>query len=122
NYVKIYKPFFVGREAFIAREAKRKAEVVRFGVSEKGLPMPQPKDPVVDERGKVIGRVTSCALDTEGTLVGQAYVKEKYQTQGTPLWVLVTPRREPKSRAELEMGDRTQLPVQVEVLRRFPRL
>jgi glycine hydroxymethyltransferase len=122
GYVKIYKPFFVGREAFIEREAKRKAEVVRFGVSEKGQPMPQPKDPVVDERGKVIGHVTSCALDTEGALVGQAYIKEKYQKMGTALWVLVTPRREPKSRAELEMGDRTQLPVPVEVLRRFPRL
>ncbi|MFP4396232.1 MAG: glycine cleavage system aminomethyltransferase GcvT [Anaerolineales bacterium] len=122
GYVKIYKPFFVGREAFIEHEAQRDAEVVRFGVSEKGHPMPQPMDPVVDERGKVIGHVTSCALDTEGTLVGQAYIKEKYQKMGTPLWILVTPRREPKSRAELEMGDRAQLPVRVEVLRRFPRL
>jgi hypothetical protein len=33
----------------------------------------------------------------------------------------VTPRREPKPREALEMGDRVPLPVKIEVLSRFPK-
>jgi glycine hydroxymethyltransferase len=119
-YVKIRKPFFVGREAFIARDARREGGVVRFGVPEKG-PMPQQGDPVVDDKGKIVGFVTSCAIDTEGQQVGQAYVRDAYTVQDTRLAVLVSPRREPKPRAQLTLGDRTQLPVAIVVLSRFPK-
>jgi glycine hydroxymethyltransferase len=125
TYIKLYKPFFVGREAYIAREADRattaKAEVVRFRVPEKGHPKPESLDRVVDARGRVVGYVTSCAIDTEGYLLGQAYVQGKYQDEGTQLAVLVTPRRAPTPQDQLEMGDRTQLPVPIVVLRRFPK-
>ncbi|MBN2391422.1 MAG: glycine cleavage system aminomethyltransferase GcvT [Anaerolineae bacterium] len=119
-YVKIRKPFFVGREAFIARDARREGRVIRFGVPEKG-PMPQQGDPVVDGKGKVAGFVTSCAIDTEGQQVGQAYVRDAYTAVDTHLAVLVSPRREPKPRAQLTLGDRTQLPVGIVVLSRFPK-
>jgi glycine hydroxymethyltransferase len=121
GYVKEYKPFFVGREAFLERDAKRKSTVVRFQVPEKGQPMPQQMDPVVGDRGRVVGHVTSCSIDTGGYLLGQAYVREDYKTSGTRLAVMVTPRREPKPRSELEMGDRVTLPVEIEVLSRFPK-
>ncbi|MGC9347228.1 MAG: glycine cleavage system aminomethyltransferase GcvT [Anaerolineae bacterium] len=121
NFVKVYKPFFVGREAFIERDAERSSIVVRFGIPEKGHPMPQQLDPIVDDRGRVVGHVTSCAIDTEGFLVGQAYVRDAYEKSGTKLAVLVTPRREPKPREALEMGDRVPLPVEIEVLSRFPK-
>jgi len=120
QYVKIRKPFFVGREAFIARDAQREGEVIRFGVPERG-PMPQQGDPMVDDKGKVVGFVTSCAIDTEGQQVGQAFVRDAYTAEGTPLAVLVSPRREPKPRAQLTLGDRTQLPVNSVVLSRFPK-
>ena len=83
TYVKLYKPFFVGREAFAAREHERDAEVVRFRVTEKGQPRPQAHDPVVDDRGKVVGQVTSCAIDAEGYLLGQAYVRTSAGKRGT---------------------------------------
>lgn len=121
TYPKTYKPFFVGREAFIERDLKRDATVVRFRVPEKGQPMPQPMDPVIDDRGRVVGHVTSCAIDTEGYLLGQAYVREDYKSTGTTLEVMVTPRRKPKPREALKMGDRVSLPVTIEVLSRFPR-
>ncbi len=121
TYVKLYKPFFVGREAFAASEQDRDAEVVRFRVTEKGQPRPQSLDPVVDDRGKVVGRVTSCAIDSEGYLLGQAYVRTRAGTRGTRLSVMVSPRRKPKPREELGMGDRVTLSVAIEVLRRFPR-
>ncbi|MBN1246888.1 MAG: glycine cleavage system aminomethyltransferase GcvT [Anaerolineae bacterium] len=121
TYPKPYKPFFVGREAYIEREAKREGQVVRFGVPEKGQPMPQPLDPVVDDKGRVVGRVTSCAIDTEGYLIGQAFVREDYRTSGTKLQVLVAPRRKPKAHEDLDIGDRVPLPVDIEVLSRFPK-
>ncbi len=121
TYIKTYKPFFVGREAYITREAKRKACVLRFQVPEKGQPMPQQLDRLVDERGKVVGYVTSCAIDTEGMLLGQAYVNLEYHKEGTQLAILVTPRRTPKPNSDLKLGERTQLPVPVIVLSRFPK-
>ena len=121
SYIKLYKPFFVGREAFVARETKRKAEVVRFQVPEKGQPKPENLDRVIDENGKVIGYVTSCAVDAEGLLLGQAYVDQRYTAEGTRLAVLVTPRRAPKPQAELKPGDKVQLPVPMVVLSRFPK-
>ena len=120
-YPKTYKPFFVGREAFIERDAKRSAIIVRFRVTEKGQPMPQQLDPVVDARGRVVGRVTSCAIDNDGYLLGQAFVRDQFRRAGTKLRVLVTPRRAPKAHEDLKMGDRVGLPVSIEVLRRFPR-
>ena len=121
TYPKAYKPFFVGREAYIELEAKREASVVRFRVPEKGQPMPQPLDPVVDDRGRVVGRVTSCSVDTEGFLLGQAFVRDAYVKQGTVLDVLVAPRREPKPHQALTIGDRVALPTKIEVISRFPK-
>ena len=120
TYAKVYKPFFVGREAFIAHAEKRDGGVVRFGVPTRG-PMPQHGDPVVDERSRVVGFVTSCAIDTEGRQLGQAFVRDAYTKAGTKLAVLVSPRRAPKPREQLKLGDRLQLPVTIKVLRRFPK-
>ncbi len=121
TYPKWYKPFFVGREAYIEQELKRDSIVVRFHVAEKGQPMPQLLDPVIDARGRVVGRVTSCSLDTEGYLVGQAYVRESVKKVGTALSILPTPRRAPKPQPDLEMGDRVNLPVAIEIISRFPK-
>jgi glycine hydroxymethyltransferase len=121
TYPKWYKPFFVGREAYIERELKRDAIVVRFRVPEKGQPMPQLLDPVVDSRGRVVGRVTSCSLDTEGFLLGQAFVRESVKKVGTSLSVLATPHRAPKPQSELKLGDRVGLPIAIEIVSRFPK-
>jgi Glycine cleavage system T protein (aminomethyltransferase) len=68
-YVKTYKPWFIGREAFIAREKKRQGVVVRFRFPEKGVRMAHNGDPVLDKRGRVIGWVTSCAADMDGGIL-----------------------------------------------------
>jgi len=121
TYIKTYKPFFVGREAYIQRESQRQGEVIRFRVPEKGQPVPQQLDRLVDDKGKVVGQVTSCVLDAEGALLGQAYVSAEYHKAGTVLYVLVTQRRAPTPLDQLKMGQRAQLPVRVEVLTRFPK-
>jgi glycine hydroxymethyltransferase len=122
TYVKTYKPWFVGREAFLAREQLRKGEVVRFRFAEKGVRMAHQGDPVIDKRGKVIGQVTSCAVDADGFLTGQAFVDLKYIEEGTPLNIYQSaPEKAGKAPADLSLGDKTILPTQAVVLSRFPK-
>ncbi|HVO43154.1 MAG TPA: serine hydroxymethyltransferase, partial [Aggregatilineales bacterium] len=87
NFVKLFKPFFIGKYGYVAREQQRDAQIVRFRMDSKGVRPPQNGDPVVDRRGRVIGLVTSCSIDTDGYQTGQAYVKLDYSTEGTPLFI-----------------------------------
>jgi glycine hydroxymethyltransferase len=123
SYVKTYKPWFIGREAYLAQEAARKAEVVRFRFTEKGVRMAHGGDPVLDRRGKTVGVVTSCAVDSEGYLTGQAYVDSKCAEKDTPLLVFQSaPSTPEKAPAALKVGDRISLPSPAVVLSRFPKL
>jgi len=80
------KPWFVGRSGFLAHEENRKREVVRFRFPP-GVRMAHQGDPVADKDGKLIGEVTSCSLDSEGTLTGQAYVDKKFGKEGSTFLV-----------------------------------
>ncbi len=122
-YVKIYKPWFIGREAFIAREKNRKRVVVRFRFEEKAVRMAHNGDPVVDKRGKVIGWVTSCAVDMDGYLTGQAYLDLKYAKVDTPIFIYQgAPKKASPAPAEMQLGNKAVLPTAAKVVRRFPRL
>ena len=122
SYVKVYKPWFIGRSAFLAREEKRKAVVARFRFPEKGVRMAHHGDPVLDKRGKVIGKVTSCAVDQEGLLTGQAYLDENAAVEGTPISIYQSASKESgKPPAQLKMGEKAVLPTPAVVLRRFPK-
>jgi glycine hydroxymethyltransferase len=80
--------------------------------------MPQQLDWLVDKRGKFVGHVLSCAIDTEGFLTGQGYVTEdKYMEVGTPLFVVEPYER--KTRGEIRYGDRVSLANQVNIVPRF---
>ncbi len=123
SYVKLYKPWFIGREAYIKREAKRSGMVARFRFTEKGVRMAHPGDPVLDKRGRVIGWVTSCAVDMDGMLTGQAYVELKSAEEGTPIFVYQgAPEEGGKPPAEMRPGDRALLPTAAVILARFPNL
>ena len=123
NYIKTYKPWFIGRDAFLAKEAKRKSVVVRFRFEEKGVRMAKQGDPVVDVRGKVIGQVTSCAVDRFGSLTGQAYVQVKYAKKDTEIFIFQSAaKKASKAPAELSTGDKIAIPTAAKVLTRFSRL
>ena len=87
SYVKPYKPWFIGREAYIARERERKGVVVRFRFDEQRVRVAHNGDPVVDKDGKSLGWVTSCAVDAERFLTGQAYIALAHTVEGTPLFI-----------------------------------
>ena len=121
TYVKTYKPWFIGRDAFLEQEENRKSVVVRFRFTEKGVRMAHLGDPVIDKRGKTIGYVTSCAIDKEGLLTGQAYIDLKYSDKDTPIFIFQgAPDKASKPPAELSPGDRTHIPNAALVLSRFP--
>ncbi|HEY61155.1 MAG TPA: glycine cleavage system aminomethyltransferase GcvT [Anaerolineae bacterium] len=123
SYVKTYKPWFIGREAYLKKESERTGEVVRFRFNEKGVRMAHHGDPVVERRGKVIGVVTSCAVDKEGYLLGQAFVNKNFTDKDTEIYIFQgAPPKTNKSPAELHFGDRIILPSSATILSRFPKL
>jgi glycine hydroxymethyltransferase len=123
SYVKVYKPWFIGREAYLKREATRTGVVIRFTFNEKGIRMAHNGDPVLDGKGKVIGEVTSCAIDKDGFLTGQAYVELGSSAEGTKIYIFQgASDRAGKAPAELAPGDRVSLPTQATIVSRFPKL
>jgi len=87
SYVKPYKPWFIGRDAYVAREKERKDVVVRFTFDEQRTRMAHNGDPVVNENGQRIGFVTSCAIDGQRFITGQAFVDLAYAKEGTPILI-----------------------------------
>jgi glycine hydroxymethyltransferase len=120
SYVKTYKPFFVGWRAYAAREKERDSVVARFRMLERGVRVPQQGDPIVSLKGRVVGKVTSCSIDTQGQLVGQAYIKRQHTQPGTVVAVFQSTRAwSSKPRHELNVGDRVQLHDRAVILNRF---
>jgi glycine hydroxymethyltransferase len=123
SYVKAYKPWFIGRSAYIQREIVRKGILVRFRFESKGVRMAHNGDPVLDSKGKVIGVVTSCAVDMEGYLTGQAFVDQKFADVDTPIAIYQgAPSTAGKAPAELKLGEKVTLPTPAKVVSRFPKL
>ncbi|MEN3009504.1 MAG: serine hydroxymethyltransferase [Candidatus Bipolaricaulaceae bacterium] len=88
-YVKLHKPFFVGRAAYLRALQNWTREVVRFGVEPGQRPI-RAGAAVVDATGAVVGRVTSCAVLEEGQ-VGMALVPRALAAPETRLGFVVSP-------------------------------
>ncbi len=123
GYVKYHKPFFVGRDALLAADQKRKRELVRWRMDQKGVRRPGLQSPMVNKLGQVVGYVTSCSIDSEGYLLGLGIVDLRYAKEGTPLGIFVLPEKPQaeKQKPELGVGDKILLHVEATVLRRFPK-
>lgn len=122
-YVKLYKPFFIGKSAYIAHEQARKSEVARFRVDNRRARPPHQGDPIVDERGRVVGTVTSCSIDSEGYQLGQAYLRIGHNRPQTQLAVFAGSERARAGKPlnSLKIGDKVDLPENITVLSRFPK-
>ncbi|MBN2470548.1 MAG: glycine cleavage system aminomethyltransferase GcvT, partial [Anaerolineae bacterium] len=123
GYAKTWKPFFVGKQAFLDHEKQRNAMVTRFRMDAKGVRPPQQGDPLVDTRGRVVGVVTSCSIDSEGYQLGQAYLKDDYQAEDTPVAVYTGAARlkVTKDFGALGLGDKAPVPSAATVQSRFPK-
>lgn len=122
SYVKLYKPFFIGRAAFARHERERDAAISRFRMLSKGARPAHQGDPIVDERGRVVGIVTSCSIDTEGYQLGQAYIKNDFRKAGAELAVFAgSSRARSPEPGGLKLGDRATVPEPITILSRFPK-
>ena len=122
-YVKFHKPFFVGRSPSLAAERERVMELCRFRMIQRGIRVPRPGDPVVSQKGRITGKVTSCASGSDGHLVGLAYVEKGRTVPGSTAGIFVLPQRslrEKPDKADLEVGDRVLLKEEARILERFP--
>jgi glycine hydroxymethyltransferase len=123
SYVKLHKPYFVGRDAHIEQEKTRELETARFRMDERGVRMPKTGDPVVNRRGRAVGWVTSAAVDVDGRILGLAYIESRYHREGDQIGIFSLPSRpmtERDNKADLEPGDKIQLPDSATILARFP--
>jgi len=123
GYVKLHKPYFVGRAAIIEGEKGRTMEIARFRMNERGVRMPKNGDPVINKKGQAIGWVTSAAVDVDGLILGLAYIQSRYHRPGEGIGVFNVPAKpveEKSNKAKLEPGDKVQLPDAATLLPRFP--
>ncbi len=122
-YVKLHKPYFIGREAYLAKEKTRTMEVARFRMNERGVRMPKTGDPVVSRKGQAIGWVTSAAVDVDGVILGLAYVQCRNARPGDEIGIYNLPQKplaEKGNKAELQPGDKVALSDDATLLPRFP--
>jgi glycine hydroxymethyltransferase len=120
-YVKLYQPFFIGKAPYVAHELRRKAQLIRFRLDEERARRPDQGDVVVNRKGRVVGAVTSCSIDSEGRLTGLAYVQKSHGARGMRLGVFQVGGRSWTSKplTSLKEGDRVQLHDDITVIRRF---
>ena len=123
SFVKTYKPWFIGRTAFIKRESERGSVVSRFRFEQQRVRLAHLGDPVLNDRGKVIGVVTSCAIDTEEFLTGQAYIDNRFASEGTEIYIFQGAHDVDDVKvSQLSPGDRAVLPGKAKIVSRFAKL
>lgn len=124
SFVKMHKPFFVGRKEMVRAALQREREIIRFEVTGKGPRMVRPGHVVMEGRkGKYAGIVTSCTLAGDKE-VGMAIVGRKVAAEGTPLALLAYTSRDgapsAKKLNELVEGDWLPVSKSAVVMSRFP--
>ena len=119
-YVKLHKPFFIGRAQCVSYYTEREREAVRFGVEPGARPVRRGAAGL-DRNGSFLGRVTSCVSVGE-TQVGLALCDRRDVDPGSRIFLL-NPTREgasPKNTMDLRAGDRMVVPAHGTILPRFP--
>jgi glycine cleavage system T protein len=123
SFVKFHKPFFVGREALLEREAARSNKIYRARIADPAARAVRIGDAVVNARGQFQGRVTSSVYAGVDQIVLIWAGKEAFKKgDRIGLFPVSSDQRklppEPPKDA-LKPGDAVRLPVPAEVLTRF---
>jgi glycine hydroxymethyltransferase len=121
-YVKVNKPWFIGRDSFIEREKKRGGVVIRFRFNNHHVRMAHLGDEVLDENNNRIGTVTSCAINTEGFLTGQAFIDFKYGKENQTIFIYQQVKKQADMKNNnLKQGERSSSSDTAIVISRFPK-
>ncbi|MCE2472287.1 MAG: hypothetical protein J4G18_10395, partial [Anaerolineae bacterium] len=99
-----------------------KFQVSRFRMDNRGARPAHYGDPIVSPRGRVVGKVTSCNIDSEGYQLGQALMEKGFRKVGTQLALYAgTARAKTTDLGNLSLSERIKMPEPVTILTRFPR-
>ncbi len=120
-YVKLYKPFFIGKSAYMAHELERNYRLIRFQLEEMGARIPKQGDIIAGREGLVVGTVTSCSFGNPGQQTGLAYVDNSHIKVKTRLGIFQSRGRNWSgvSLDKLKPGDHVQMHDDITVIRRF---
>jgi len=124
-FVRMHKPWFVGRDHCAEALKNWTREVVRFQVNTPGGKGIHPGNKVVDgKRGQFIGHVTSC-VSVGRVQIGLALVDRRYAREGDPLVIYPRSDRdtdpEPRKLIDVGPGDKLPLPLEATIEPRFAR-
>jgi len=119
-YVKLHKPFFVGRADSVRAYTDQSREIARFRVEAGGRPI-RAGTVILDRNGAFLGRATSC-VSTGDQQVGLGLLNRRGIEPGTPILLLASSRGEPSAKdvSQLRPGDRVATQSRGEILPRFP--
>ena len=116
-------PGSLAEKSFIEKEKSRDSVVIRFRFEQQRVRMAHHGDPVLNDKGKVIGIVTSCAVDSNEFLTGQAFIDKQFTDEGTPLYIYQnSAEAEDIGVSDLSRGKRISLPSKAVVVSRFAQL
>jgi len=120
-YVKLHKPFFIGRTHCLEMVKTPKREIVRFEVTAPGARPVRVEAAVCDRNGAVLGRVTSC-VSLGDRQVGLALLERLGLDPGSPVNLVNPAGRTGTDRPAkgLRIGDRVTLPIPGRIVPRFP--
>lgn len=124
QFVKLHKPYFIGRTASVQKNLRREMTVVRFQLRERNVRAIRHNDPVVSLNGECIGYVTSAA-QVSGFQLGMAYILSGCAVEGERIGVLPLPRSAAateaplKGPASIRVGDKVPLYLEATILPRF---
>jgi len=119
SYVKLHKPFFVGRERCVIDFREQRRSIVRFR-AEPGARRVQDGATVLDRGGAIIGTVTSC-ISLGETQIGLALLERTGIEPETAISLLNPPAGTTgeKRLADLQVGDRVPPVIRAVVVHRL---
>ena len=121
GYVKLHKPFFVGRKRMLEASCSVKREIVRFSLHNRGARMFHPGDLVVHKRSQqLMGWVTSSSPNGEGIQVGMALVDTRFAKPDTPVMLVSRSGKDGFDLSSIKTGDRWPVTEEGVLLTRFP--
>jgi len=121
-FVKLHKPFFIGRDEMVRQALDRKREVVRFKVDKKGARVVRRGDIIATKEGDIIGEVTSSVV-VGAVQVGLALLSRGRVASKDPIMVGLTHALSEEDSRKLKAAGKLDPAVQSEtgaVLPRFP--
>ncbi|UCD92349.1 MAG: hypothetical protein JSV43_09080 [Methanobacteriota archaeon] len=90
-FVRLHKPFFIGRQRAVAKARDWERQIVRFQLDSKGGRVVKAGTPVLNTEGRAIGNVTT-NLVIMGYQTGLAFVERDYSEEGTKIGLFPPPR------------------------------